>query len=65
MIKTFILTMVFGSYGYGGGVATVEYPVYEDCKAAAEVFVKTTKDLATVTDAKAWCTTKNTPETKK
>lgn len=30
MIKTFILTMVFGSYGYGAGVATVEYPVYED-----------------------------------
>lgn len=63
MIKTFVLTMVFATSAGSGGVETNDkYFVHADCQAAAEAFVRNTKNLTGVTYAKAWCTTKNIPE---
>lgn len=63
MIKEFVLTMVFASYGSGGGVATEGgYSIHADCQAAAQEFVRNTKGLTGVTSVQAWCTTKNIKE---
>lgn len=60
MIKVFVLTMVVISSNGGGGITTTEFPLYDDCQAAARAFVQNSK-VSPITYANAWCVAKNKP----
>ncbi|WNL63038.1 hypothetical protein [Citrobacter phage Ci1] len=61
MLKVFVLTMALSPSTGGAAVTTHEYPLYQDCQAAASAFVSHTKRLTAITYVNAWCTVKNIP----
>lgn len=60
MIKTFLLTMVFTTSNGGGGIATSDFPKYDDCQGSAVAYMRNIK-VAPITYANAWCTVKYIP----